>query len=246
MSHTSQRRGLTPDRPGREMVVLAMVPARFKGVPGVGAAMAEAAMLMLEHGPDNWVSRNFTELEIPGIGAARAALQALKQESPTLAAKTLMRTVGQGSSVVAAVYTDLEPVVGLLQDLQGTWLDDLRKKGVPISIVLSGLFGDIHSCCGRTGLKEHTYLHSLGFRGTTERLPSDTELELLTMCGHGLVSINRMRALVRDVGKGLITPEEAAHDIAKPCVCGIVNMERAAKVFARLAHNPNACSSSTA
>lgn len=237
MSHTSQRRGLTPARPGREMVVLAMLPARFKGVAGAGAAMAEAAMLMLGHGPDNWLSRNFTELEIPGLGAVRAAMEALHRESPEAAHRALMRTVGHASSVIGAVYTDLDRVVGLLRGLRGDWLDNNRKQGIPISIVLSGLFGDIHDCCGRAGAKEHTFLHSLGFRGTTGRLPATTELELLTMCGHGLISINRIRALVSDIEGGRITPEDAAHDIAKPCVCGIVNMERVAEVFTRLAEH---------
>ncbi len=237
MSHTSQRRGLTPARPGQEMVVLAMLPARCKSLPGAAAAMAEAAMLMLEHGPDNWLSRNFTEIEIPGMAAVRVAGQALQEASPELAARALMRTVGHASSVVGAVFTDLDRVVGLLDDLRGEWLDNNTRQGIPISIVLSGLFGDVHDCCGRAGLKEHTFLHSLGFRGATGRLPATTELELLTMCGHGLISLRRIRALVSDISSGRITADDAARDVAKPCVCGIVNMERAAEVFARLAHH---------
>jgi hypothetical protein len=217
------------------MVVLAMLPARFKGAPGAGAAMAEAAMLMLGHGPDNWLSRNFTDLEIPGLGTVRAAMEALHRQSPEAAHRTLMRTVGHASSVIGAVYTDLDRVVALLHELRGEWLENNRKQAIPISIVLSGLFGDVHDCCGRAGLEEHTFLHSLGFRGATGRLPAAAELELLTMCGHGLISIRRIRDLISDIANGRTTPDAAARDIAKPCVCGIVNMERAAEVFTRLA-----------
>jgi hypothetical protein len=101
--------------------------------------------------------------------------------------------------------------------------------------VLSGLAGDVRACCEGAGLREHTYLHSLGIFGTVEDLPSEDELALITMCGHGLVSTSRIRYLVERIRKGRLTAREAAEDIALPCVCGVVNKERAEEVFARLA-----------
>jgi hypothetical protein len=235
MSHTSQRRGLDPDRPGKELVVLAMVPTQYKDVPGIRDAMAELAATMLEHGPDNWISRNFTEIDIPQLGAAQHLVRALNRVSPTKVANLLMREVAEMSSVITAVYTDPGKVANLINDLKGDWLARNREKGYPISIVLSGLTDDVHGCCQKTGLTEHTYLHSLGFFGQVQDLPTEDELSLITMCGHGLIAVNRVRRLVQRIRDGETTPKEAANDIAKPCVCGIVNRQRAEEIFRRLA-----------
>jgi hypothetical protein len=136
--------------------------------------------------------------------------------------------------VVTAVYTDVEDVVSLVGDLKGEWLAENQERGLPISIVLSGLFDDVRECCRRTESQEHTFLHSLGFFGKIEKLPTEAELELLTMCGHGLISTNRIRHLVEEIKDGL-APRDAAHHIARPCVCGIVNCKRAERVLRGLA-----------
>jgi hypothetical protein len=78
-------------------------------------------------------------------------------------------------------------------------------------------------------------LHTLGFFGRVDLLPDEDELSLMTMCGHGLVSVKLIRNLLKRIGAGEITPEIAAQEIAKPCVCGIVNTERAAEIFQRIA-----------
>jgi len=60
------------------------------------------------------------------------------------------------------------------------------------------------------------------------------ELTLVTMCGHGLISVNRIRRLTSQIREGHISAKEAANDIAAPCVCGIVNMARAESTFNKL------------
>jgi hypothetical protein len=99
---------------------------------------------------------------------------------------------------------------------------------------LSGLFDDVNRCCQRTGSREHTYLHSLGFFGKTQDLPSEDELEIITMCGHGMIAARRVRWLVEGIRAGETTPAEAAENVARPCLCGIVNRERAGECFQRL------------
>ena len=141
---------------------------------------------------------------------------------------------GTRTPVITAVYTDMQDVVDLIDDLKGEWLQNNRENGYPISVVLSGLFDDARRCCQRTGSQEHTYLHSLGFFGRTEGLPSEDELEVITMCGHGMIAANRVRWLVEGVRAGETNPAEAAENVARPCLCGIVNRERAAEVFRRL------------
>jgi hypothetical protein len=234
VSHTSQRRGLDPAHPGKEIIVLAMVPAQHKEMDGIEDAMSELGLKMLEHGPVNWISRNFTEIRIPQLEAAGPLIAGLSRFSPKRAENLIMSRVAQMSSVITAVYTDTSKVESLIKDLKGDWLAKNKEKGYPISIVLSGLIDDLHECCQRTELTEHTYLHSLGFFGRVRDLPSEDELALITMCGHGLIAANRVRNLAKRIRDGELTPQEAAHDIAKPCVCGIVNEERAEEIFRRL------------
>lgn len=235
MSHTSQRRGLSPDRPGREMIVLAMIPARCRDMEGIGSAMSELALKMLDHGPANWLSRNFTEITVPDLGPAQGPVEWMHRRWPETTQRLLMQGVGHLSSVVTALYTDRSRVVSLISDLKGDWLQRNRERGYPISIVLSGLFDDVDECCRMTHTSGHTWLHSLGFFGSVENLPGEVELEIMTMCGHGLIASGRVRKLVEGIKKGELTPEQAARDVAKPCVCGIVNEERAREAFEKLA-----------
>jgi hypothetical protein len=146
---------------------------------------------------------------------------------------------GPASEGVEAVFTDIQRVENLLNDLKREWLPRNREKGYPVSIVLTGLTRDIQDLCRKTGFKQHTYLHSLGAFGRVEDLPSGDELSLITMCGHGLVATNRVRDLVKRIKKGETTPEEAAADIAAPCGCGISNKKRAQELFKHLESGVN-------
>jgi hypothetical protein len=210
-----------------------MMPTEHKDATGITDAMSELAVKMLNHGPDNWVTRNAAELRIPQLNDAVKFAQGLSVP-PEKRAEMLISAVGGDSSVITAVYTDTAKVEALIKDLKGDWLARNKEKGYPISIVLSGLFDDVHECCTKTELTEHTFLHSLGFFGHVEDLPSEDELAIVTMCGHGLIAVNRVRHLVKKIRDGELTPKEAADDVAKPCVCGIVNRKRAEEIFRRL------------
>jgi hypothetical protein len=236
MSHTSQRRGLDPARPGQELIVLAMIPSEYKGKDGIESAMSELGLKMLEYHPHNWLSRNFNQIRVPQLGPAQPVVEWLHRQSPEFARNLLMRGVAYLSTVITGIYTDTGNVEDLVNDIKGEWLERNREKGYPISIVLSGLFDDVHKCCQKTGVCEHTYLHTLGSFGRKDALPSQPELELITMCGHGLISRNRVQDLARKIRSRDITPREAAEDIAKPCVCGLVNIKRAEDIFRRMTH----------
>lgn len=208
MSHTSQRRGIDPSRPGEEIIVLASLPRAFRESEPARKAMSELAAMMLEHGRDHWPKWTNDRL--------------------TEVAK------GSPPGTLAVAFTDPKKVESLLNDLKKEWLPRNREKGYPVSLVLTGLTGDAHVMCEKTGFREHTYLVSLGAFGRTEDLPTGDELALITMCGHGLIAKNRIRKLVKEIQKGEITPEAAAEDIARPCTCGVGNKKRAQEIFARL------------
>jgi hypothetical protein len=216
------------------MIVLAMIPGEYTDEGGIRSAMRELALKMLAHNPHNWLSRNYTEIAIPQLRPVHGALGWLHGHWPEAIERLLLGAVATRAPVITAVYTEMEDVVNLIDDLKGGWLQNNRKNSHPISIVLSGLFDDVHRCCQRTGSREHTYLHSLGYFGKTEGLPSEDELEIITMCGHGMIAAKRVRWLVKGIRAGETTPAEAAENVARPCLCGIVNRKRAGEVFQRL------------
>jgi hypothetical protein len=187
-----------------------MIAREYQGLEGIQKAMNELAAKMLEHGRDHWPKWTVDRL-------AKAA-------------------TGQPPEPLVAVFTEIRRAENLLEDLKKEWLPRNRKKGYPISLVITGLFDDTHALCRKTGFKEHTYLHCLGpFGRQAQQLPSGDEFSLITMCGHGLIAKNRVRRLVQGIQKGEVTPEQAAEDIARPCECGIGNKKRAQELFARLA-----------
>ena len=98
-------------------------------------------------------------------------------------------------------------------------------------MVLSGLFGDVREICKENDLKEHTFNISLGVFGKTEQLPDGKTLEITTQCGHGLISANFVKHVLKKIKKGKITSEEAAKLLIKPCLCGIGNPKRIANIL---------------
>lgn len=210
MTHTSQRRGLDPARTGEDIVVLAMISRKDRGIEGIRTPMKELAAKMLEHGRGHWPKRTNDRLESWAKGGAPMTM--------------------------AVTFSDATRVAKLLEDLAGDWRARNREKGYPVSVVLSGLVTDTHAACQKAGLTEHTHLHSLGFFGQrVHELPTDDELAVATMCGHGLIAAGRIRNLVQSIKAGELTPKEAADDVALPCLCGIGNMERAEGLFRKLA-----------
>ena len=114
-------------------------------------------------------------------------------------------------------------------------LQRLKEEDLGISIVVSGLIDEVMGMAREVGLKPHTINLSLGIRGKKELLPGREILELTTMCGHALVARSLVEKAISEVKAGTKTPEEAARMLGKPCICGIVNLERAATLLRRRA-----------
>lgn len=110
-------------------------------------------------------------------------------------------------------------------------LERLKEEGLGISIVVSGLIDEVMGMARELGLKPHTINISLGIRGKTELLPDPETMEFTTMCGHALVSASLVKKAVAEVKAGIRTPEEAALMVGQPCICGIVNLARAAEML---------------
>jgi hypothetical protein len=127
------------------------------------------------------------------------------------------------TGIITAVFRDMGAVTALVADL--------KAQRLGLSVVLSGLFGDVRNICLQTGLTEHTSHVSAGIFGQTELLPDRQTLDITSQCGHSLVSKNYVADVVKKIRKGKLTPAEGAELLAKPCVCGVVNKGRTAEVL---------------
>ena len=129
--------------------------------------------------------------------------------------------------ILTAVFNNPEDVRKVIAEI--------KEKKLGISMVLSGLFSDVRCLCQATGLKEHTYNVSLGIFGKTKRLPDEKTLEIVTQCGHALISPLLVKDIVKKIKRGRMTPEEGAQLLIKPCVCGIGNPQRMEKLLQDMA-----------
>lgn len=127
------------------------------------------------------------------------------------------------NELVHAVFTTREQVIDVLKEL--------KEADLGLSVTVSGLIDHVEECCSKVGLSPHTINQSLGIHGRTDKLPDERILSIATMCGHGLVSFNRITELAEKVKKGKITAEIAGEELAKACICGIFNPKRAAEII---------------
>ena len=67
--------------------------------------------------------------------------------------------------------------------------------------------------------------------GKKERLPSKQVQEINTMCGHGMVSFNFVAKIIDYIRLGILTPEQGAAYLARPCTCGAFNPSRATELL---------------
>lgn len=129
-------------------------------------------------------------------------------------------------SVAHYVFSDAAAV--------GEILKELKAADLGISVIVSGVFDRVGELCRQAGLQMHTVEYSGGVMGKTERLPEGPVLAITTMCGHGLVSANLVKKMATQVKKGKKNLAEAAADLAKPCMCGVFNAQRAERLLMEL------------
>ncbi|MCI8423424.1 MAG: hypothetical protein HFF50_07830 [Lawsonibacter sp.] len=110
-------------------------------------------------------------------------------------------------------------------------LKRIKELDFGLSVTISGLNEEILDMCKQLNIPPHSVNYSLGIHGATEKLPPEELLELITMCGHGMISRDLVAKAVEEVKSGKKTPHDAAVMVAQPCVCGIFNVARAEKLL---------------
>ncbi|BCV25259.1 hypothetical protein [Gelria sp. Kuro-4] len=111
----------------------------------------------------------------------------------------------------------------------------IKEKDYGLSVTISGLITEINDIARSLDIKPHSINLSLGIYGKTADLPGPEVLEFVTMCGHGMISRELVERLIADVKAGRRTPENAAKEMARPCVCGIFNTDRAIQLLQKYA-----------
>jgi hypothetical protein len=206
MTHTLHRTG-SPESLSRDYVLLFM-PSKDINHVGSGPKLRRMLEICLENGAIR-------------IGDCRLGNEYYQGGVDTLLAHV------EDRAVVHGVFNDPDKVVAALKQL--------KAEDLGLSVVVSGLFEKVRECCGKSGLTPHTVNNTLGRWGKTDRLPPQDVLELNTMCGHGMVTVKLIEDTAAKVKSGEMTAAQGAERLFKPCMCGIFNADRAARLLNAMA-----------
>jgi len=112
------------------------------------------------------------------------------------------------------------------------FLKVVAEADLGLSVNMSASVEGAEECCKFAGITRHSVGYSLGFEGTTEKLPNTQILTLATMCGHGMISSSLAKKMIDWVKEGRRTPEEAVTYMSRFCSCGF-SIQRGQNVFLR-------------
>ncbi len=206
MTHSLHRRG-RPEDLARDYVVTAL-PAKGINDAGTGEQMRLFYEIVLRHKP----------VFLGDGGKGNQLTLGLREMVEGVADRTTGHAVFRDAETVAAV------------------IEELVDAGFDRSVVISGLFEKVEECCCRAGIgTPHTLEWSLGTWGRTEKLSSEEDLEITSMCGHALVPASLVHHMVRQIQAGRLTPEAASLKLGHQCPCGIFNVARAAELLSAMA-----------
>jgi hypothetical protein len=206
MTNTLHRRG-TPTSLKNDYVIFCTM-AKGINSKGSGPKIQEFIRICLKYNPVNMGDGHMGNILQEDVGAQKFLAD---------------RGDGEGA---AAVFTDLDTLQKVI--------DELIRADLGISINVSGLLEEVQGCCRKAGIERHSVEHSLGIWGAKDRLPEREILEVNTLCGHGLVSFNLIRKMVEYVKLRRLTPQKAAHIMAKCCECGAFNPVRAEQLLEKM------------
>lgn len=201
MSHTLHRRG-TPESLKNDFVLFAM---SAKGINEVDSQKKLKRFLELVQ-----------QFDPVNVGD-------MKTGNSFITIREIITNNAQDTSIVHGVFDNRENLIKALKAV--------KDEDLGVSIIISGLFQDVHECCNSAGVKPHTCESSLGVWGNTNLLPDEDILRFTTMCGHGQVPFNLVKKVIEDVKRGKRTFQEGAEELAKPCQCGVFNPIRAAEML---------------
>lgn len=141
---------------------------------------------------------------------------------------------------IIARLADLATVTVVFDDAARleTFLSRLRSLDLGLSVTVSGDMARIADLCARQDWQAHSGRQALGVFGGREVRPAGPTLCITAQCGHGLVAARLVESMVAKIRGGHLSIEDATEELARPCVCGLVNPGRTAALLRRLAEDP--------
>lgn len=127
---------------------------------------------------------------------------------------------------LGAVFTEADTLVQTIEAL--------RDADTGMSVVVSAPFEQVFDAAEAAGLKAHTVHMSLGVFGRKDLLAPEKVLEIVTMCGHGMVCPKMVQKMAGKVAAGEVPAEDAGKSLASTCTCGIFNPVRAAEILTQM------------
>lgn len=147
----------------------------------------------------------------------------------TLAANSfeeLLENISPDAPMIHAVFSDRDTLIEVMKAL--------KEADYGYSVVVSGLVDDVDCCAKKAGIQRHSVDLTLGTWGDISKLPPEGILEITTMCGHAMISVNLVNKMLEDIRKGRTTARKAAEKLAEPCACGIFNTDKAERLLNEL------------
>jgi len=111
------------------------------------------------------------------------------------------------------------------------FLKAVVEADLGLSVNVSTSIEGAEECCRFAGIARHSVGYSLGFEGSTEKLPNTQLLKLTTMCGHGMISASLAKKMIDWVKEGRRSPDQAVTYMARFCSCGVFNPVRAKRIL---------------
>jgi len=206
MTHTLHRIK-DQDASDNDYVILAMPAQGYNTDAQAPEKLSNFLKLFAKHNPVN----------MGGMGIGHLYESTLEQ---------MIDKIYPGLPMVHGVFNTREDLIAALRDI--------KDADMGISVVVSGLADDADCCAREVGVKRHSINFSLGVWGNIRRLPDERYCKITSMCGHAMISLNLIKKMIADIKASRITIDEAAAELARPCVCGIFNGERAKQILIEL------------
>jgi len=203
MTHSLHREG-TLDSLERDYALF-IYPARGFNYAGSGPKVRHLMELLFLTGPSNMIVSTLRKNLYSGV-SPNEVLDSIRDEAR-----------------VYSTFNSKEKVKEALSLIKGA------DEG--ISIMVSGLIDRVREISAEVGLNPHMVNLSLGIHGNSERLPPADIRQFTTMCGHGVVSPNLVRDVIRKWKRGKVSAWEGSLILAGPCACGIYNPHRSEELL---------------
>ena len=219
MTNTLHRYG-SPESLTDDYIVFT-IPAR--GINDLGAETKVRAFLQasLKYNPVNLGDASKGSIFRPSKSLNLVSAY-VRRRRHSIAPQELIEQV-TGPGTVAVVFDDKDAFDG--------FLGEVKRLDLGLSVNTSTLLDETRRAGKKAGICPHSVEYSLGFRGRTDKLPTERVLEMATMCGHGMVSSSYTQKMIDMVKEGRLSPEKASQYMAKFCVCGVFNVSRARRLL---------------